>query len=78
MKINGIISTSDFVKEIEKICKNKDVGYIEAIVHYCEMNNIEIETAAGMIKMSRPIKYKIEDEANTLNMLKNKSSKLPI
>lgn len=79
MKIKSILSTEDFINTIEKICKNDDIGYIDAIVHYCEVNDIEIETAAGMVKSSRPLKFKLETEASELKMLKaSLSGKLPI
>lgn len=77
MKINGILSASEFVKEIEILSKNLDIPYIDAVIHYCETHNIEIETAAGMIRLSSPMKSKIQNEAEDLNFLP-KSSKLPL
>lgn len=77
MKINGILSASDFVKEIEIMSKDLNISYIDAVIHYCETNNIEIETAAGMIRLSSPMKSKIQNEAEDLNFLP-KSSKLPL
>lgn len=77
MKINGILSASDFVKEIEILSKSLDISYIDAVIHYCETHNIELETAAGMIRLSSPMKSKIQNEAEDLNFLP-KTSKLPI
>jgi hypothetical protein len=77
MKINGMLSASEFVQNIEKMCKEKEMEYIDAVLHYCTEHNIEIETAAGMIKMSGPMKSKIQAEAESLNFLP-KTSKLPI
>lgn len=78
MKINSILSTTEFVANIEKMHKTMDISYIDAVIEYCERNDIDLETAAGMIKQSRPIRHKIENEAEELNFLKTKSSKLPI
>lgn len=77
MKINGMLSASEFVQKIELMCKEHGMEYIDAVLHYCHENNIEIETAAGMIKMSSPMKSKIQAEAEALNFLP-KTSKLPI
>jgi len=48
---------------------------MDAIVHYCENNELEIESAAKLINSI--IKSKIEAEAQELNFLP-KSSKLPL
>ncbi len=65
-----------FYSEIEKIKRNKtDMSYMEAVVFYCEENNIEIETVGKFI--SKTLKEKIECEARDLNYLP-KVGKLPI
>jgi hypothetical protein len=48
---------------------------MDAIVHYCENNELEIESAAKLINSI--IKSKIECEAQELNFLP-KGSKLPL
>ena len=35
-----------FAQEIEDIVKNTQVNYIDAIVTYCEVQNIELDTMA--------------------------------
>lgn len=77
MKLVNIKSSSDFVKEIEKIVSSKNVDFFEAVIHYCEVNNIEVETAASLIKQNQVLKAKIQYEAENLNMMK-KSARLPI
>tara|TARA_R110000764_G_scaffold142832_1_gene230830 strand:+ start:257 stop:406 length:150 start_codon:yes stop_codon:yes gene_type:complete len=49
---------------------------MDAIIHYCDKNSIEIETGAKLINTI--IKKKIEAEASELNCLKEKSAQLPI
>ena len=39
-------STAEFMVEIEALVKEKRVSYIDAVVLYCDLNQIEIETAA--------------------------------
>jgi hypothetical protein len=60
---------------IEKLSKEKRIGYMEAILHHCEITGLEVEVAATLI--TAPLKAKISEEAQELNMLK-KQPKLPI
>lgn len=61
-----------FAQIIETLVKdNKDMNYIDAIVHYCEENNIEVESVSKLI--SKPLKEKIKCEAINLNFLKRTS-----
>ena len=60
---------------IEKLVHEKQLTYMEAIVYYCDNNELEVETAAKLI--NPVIKSKIEVEAQDLNFLP-KTSKLPL
>ena len=65
-----------FYQKIEVIKKEKpDMSYIDAVVWYCEQNDIEIETVGKFI--SKVLKEKIESEARDLNYLP-KVGKLPV
>ena len=45
-----LMNTQTFSAEIENIVrKGRNVSYMDAIVHFCETNNIEIETGAKLI-----------------------------
>ena len=77
MKISNIKTSSDFVKEIEKIVTQKHIDFFEAVLYYCEINNIEVETAAALVKQNSVLKAKIQYEAENLNMIR-KSARLPI
>ena len=67
-----------FSKDIEILVQNeRDFNYIEAVCHYCEENDIEIEKVNKLI--SKPLKEKIRCEALTLNFMKKTSrAKLPV
>ena len=67
-----------FAEEIEKlVLLNKDMNYIDAIIHFCEQNNIDVESVPKLI--SKPLKEKIKYEAQELNFLKRSSrAKLPL
>lgn len=74
------MATKDEMKKfafaIDSIVANTQYTYLEAIVNYCKQTGLEIEMAASLINSS--LKTKIESQAMENNMLKVKSSKLPI
>ena len=55
---------------IEGIVKEKRVTYMDAVVDYCEKNDIDLTTVNPMINKS--LKEKIKSEAVNLKMLKEK------
>ena len=67
-----------FAQEIESLVQvNKNMNYIDAIVYFCDNNNIDVESVPKLI--SKPLKEKIKYEASELNFLKRSSrAKLPI
>ena len=69
---------SRFAQEIESLVHNtEDMNYIDAIIHFCEKNNIDVESVPKLI--SKPLKDKIKYEAQELNFLKRSSrAKLPL
>jgi hypothetical protein len=69
---------SRFAQEIENLVQiNGDMSYIDAIIHFCELNSIDVESVPKLI--SKPLKEKIKYEAMELNFLKRSSrAKLPL
>ena len=67
-----------FAEEIEKlVLHNADMNYIDAIVHFCEQNSLDVESVPKLI--SKPLKEKIKYDAQQLNFMKKTSrAKLPI
>ena len=71
------LCSAQFAQDIETIVKNDNLGYIDAIVHYCEQNEIDVESVPKLI--SKPLKEKLKWEATELNFLKRTSrAKLPL
>ena len=72
------LTAASFALEIEKIVSAEiDMNYIDAVVYYCEMNGIEIESVSKII--SKPLKEKIKYDAIKLNFMKQTSrARLPI
>ena len=61
-----------FSNDIENlVSSNASMNYIEAICHYCDENNIEIESVSKLI--SKPLKEKLRGTASELNYLKRTS-----
>ncbi len=67
-----------FAEAIEKlVLLNKDMNYIDAIVHFCEQNSIDVESVPKLIP--KPLKEKIKYDAQQLNFMKRTSrAKLPV
>jgi hypothetical protein len=74
---NKFFCPSRFAQEIESLVQtNADMNYIDAIVYFCEKNNIDLESVPKLI--SKPLKEKIKYNAMELNFLKKSSrAKLP-
>jgi len=76
IKLN-ILSPKEFENNIKTLMKEKSpITMIDAIVLYCQSNNIEMETAAALI--STKMKNVIEAEAIQGRMIKTKKAKLPL
>lgn len=65
-----------FAKSIDALVSKTDYNYIEAIVEYCKETGLEIEVAATLVNAN--LKSKLENDAMDNNMLKEKSSRLPL
>ena len=65
------MTAARFSHEVEKIAHENSMNYIDAIVHYCEKNEIEIESVPKLI--SKPLKEKLKFDAQKLNFMKKTS-----
>ena len=75
---NKFYCAKRFTEAIENIAlENKGMSYVDAIVHFCEKNNLDVESVPKLI--TKPLKEKLKGEAMELNLLKRTShAKLPI
>jgi len=69
------LTKNRFTKMVEDTVKSKNISYMDAIVHLCEKNNIEIEDIKKFV--SPVIKNKLEAEAMKLNFLP-RGNELPL
>ena len=71
------LTPQKFAIEIEKIVAEDELNYIDAILHYCEKNSLEVESITKLI--SKPLKERLKWDATRLNFMKRTSrAKLPI
>ena len=67
------LTPTKFSQEIETLVKTSGglITYIEAVLTYCQENEIELETISKLI--SKPLKERLRHEAETLNYMKKTS-----
>ncbi|OUW63885.1 MAG: hypothetical protein CBD61_01310 [Pelagibacteraceae bacterium TMED201] len=71
-----IITPNKFAQIIEQSVKDRKSSYMDAILFYCEKNSIDPGTVKNLV--NKTLKEKLAYEAQGLNMLKEKTAKLPI
>lgn len=69
---------SEFAAEIRSMCEEKKMEYIDAVVHWCELNKVEVEYAAFLINQDATIRLHIQTEAENLNFIKRDGATLPL
>ena len=71
------MTSKEFSLKIENIVKEKKITHMDAVIWYCEQNDIDTVTVSNLI--SKSLKEKIKLEATNLKMLKfPKCGQLPV
>ena len=71
------MNSKEFSLNIESIVKEKRISHMDAVVWYCEKNDLDTSQVSSLI--SKSLKEKIKLEATNLKMLKfPKCGMLPI
>jgi len=74
--VEALVQTpKKFSLEIENIAKEKRISHMDAVLDYCQKNEIEPDTVGRLI--TKGLKEKIEANARELNYLE-KQPQLPI
>ena len=68
-------TSNEFYQKINQLVDDTKLSYMDAILHYCDQNGMEPETAAQLVNTK--LKAQIREEAEVLNFLP-KTAKLPI
>jgi hypothetical protein len=63
----AVMTPKKFAIKIEQIVSKGGITYMDAILDYCEKNQMEPDAIAPLI--SKPLKEKIEADARELNFL---------
>jgi len=63
----AVMTPKKFAIKIEQIVSKGGITYMDAILDYCEKNQMEPDAVAPLI--SKPLKEKIEADARELNFL---------
>ena len=69
---------SELLTGVEQLVHEKKISYIEATIHFCEDNSVDLVQAAMIIQNDEIMTAKIEMEAEGLNMLKYSKDRLPV
>jgi hypothetical protein len=69
-----ILTKQEFALEVESRVNRYDMGYLEAIVHYCDGKGIEVDEVAKLVTGS--LKEKLEAESRRVNLLPKSSASL--
>ena len=68
-------TSNEFYTKIQELVEETRLSYMDAVLHYCDQNGMEPETAAQLI--NGKLKAQIREEAEELNFLP-KTAKLPL
>ena len=66
------MNSKKFAMNIESIVKEKKIPYMDAVVKFCEDNDIDLATVGPLINKS--LKEKIQLEAEKLNLIERSST----
>ena len=66
------MNSKKFALIIEGIVKDKRISYLDAVLHYCEDNDIDTASVGPLINKS--LKEKIKAEAEKLNLVERSST----
>ena len=64
-----------FSLEIEKVAKDKGINHMDAVIWYCQKNDLEPDSVGRLI--TKGLKEKIEANARELNFLE-RTAQLPV
>jgi len=73
----NLMNSKKFGLIIEDMVKKQKIPYMDAVIKYCEENDIDLSSVGPLI--NKPLKEKIKEEAQNLNMVeKSSTAVLPI
>lgn len=76
--MNELKTNASIIAEIDELVNSSGTTYMDAAVHWCAQNNVEIELLGSILKKDSRIKMRLTEEAEALSMLKTKTERLDI
>lgn len=76
-----VLSSSQFAKTIQEIVDESKgtITHLEAVQDFLEMNEeVEPETIASLIQRNQKLKAILYEDAEKVNLVKEKESRLPV
>lgn len=76
-----VLSSSQFAKAIQEIVDESKgtITHLEAVQDFLEMNEeVEPETIASLIQRNQKLKAILYEDAEKVNLVKEKESRLPV
>ena len=67
--------SEEFVTQVDKLV-SPEISYLEALVQYAENEGMEVEVLAEMVKKNQVVTSRLREDAEKLNMLTEKTSRL--
>jgi hypothetical protein len=67
----------ELLYEVKKLVKKHGLSYIDAVLHYCDINNLDPEYVGSIVSKHPALKDKLTLEAESLNFIE-KEDRLPI
>ena len=73
----SLMNSKKFGLIIEDMVKKQKIPYMDAVIKYCDDNNIDLTSVGPLVNKS--LKEKIKEEAQNLNLVeKSSTAVLPI
>lgn len=70
------LKAEEIMREVSNYV-NSEVSFIDALVHYAEKYDLEIELVGEIVRRSQVLKAKVREDAEELNLL-DKTTRLPV
>jgi hypothetical protein len=68
---------TELLYEIESFALNSGVEFMDAIIHFCGIKNIDVETMATIISQNESLKGRLFVESMQKNLIREKFAVLP-
>lgn len=61
---------TELLAGVESLVKEKKLSYLDAVIHFCESNGVDLDQAGQIIQNNKKMTSKLKKEAAILNLLR--------